>query len=72
MVRRITLTITDDEAEILLEALETDREIYLQSARDAVADGSHDLAIAFGHAADRICTFRSRLQREVAGSGFRQ
>ena len=50
MARLITITLSEAEAEIILEALDTHHDIYLQSARDAVADGSHDLAVTFGSA----------------------
>ncbi|MET0269470.1 MAG: hypothetical protein ABW173_03475 [Sphingomonas sp.] len=65
MTRRITISLNEEEAEIILDALDTDCEIYLQSARDAVADGSRDLALVFGRAADRICAFRTRFSREL-------
>jgi hypothetical protein len=65
MAKLINITLSEAEAEIILEALDTDRDIYLQSARDAVGDGSHDLALAFGNAAERIRTFRTRLSYEL-------
>lgn len=72
MKQHITIRLTDEEADLILEALEMDREIYLESARDAVADGSHELAVALSNAADRICTFRTRFQREIAGHRSRR
>jgi hypothetical protein len=72
VTKLITIKLSEAEAEIILEALDTDRDIYLQSARDAVAEGSHDLAVAFGSAADRICAFRARLCRELEAPRVRQ
>lgn len=68
----IQITLNESEAALILEALEMDQDIYLQSARDAVADGSHDLAMAFGTAAERICTFRTRLRRVLDRPPVRQ
>lgn len=50
----ITLTLTEDEADIVLSALEEDRENYLESARAAFADGDKAAGQAFGEAGDRI------------------
>ncbi|WP_156680621.1 hypothetical protein [Sphingomonas profundi] len=72
MTKTISVLLTEDEADLLLAALDTEREIYLQSARDACADGSHDLAVTLGNAADRVCAFRTRLLREMEGARLRQ
>lgn len=50
----ITLTLTEDEADIVLSALEDDRENYLESARAAFAEGDKAAGQAFGEAGDRI------------------
>lgn len=50
----ITLILTEDEADIVLSALEDDRENYLESARAAFAEGDKASGQAFGEAADRI------------------
>ncbi len=50
----ITLILTEDEADIVLSALEDDRENYLESARAAFAEGDKAAGQAFGEAGDRI------------------
>lgn len=72
MKQRITVTLSEEEATMILEALETDREIYLASARDAVADGSARLALTLQNAADRICAFRTRFLHQMSAQGRRR
>ncbi len=50
----VTLQLTEDEADIVLSALEDDRENYLESARASFAEGDKASGQAFGEAADRI------------------
>ena len=58
----ITLTLTEDEAEIVLSALEDDREGYIDAAREAFAEGDKINGTTFGEAADRIQLVASRLK----------
>ena len=58
----ITLTLTEDEAEIVLSALEDDRENYVEAAREAFAEGDKINGTTFGEAADRIKLVANRLK----------
>ena len=50
----LTLTLTADEAEILLDALETDLEAYQEATDDARAGGAAAEVAAFEEASNRI------------------
>ena len=54
MDETITLNLTADEAEILLDALESDLEGYEDASRDARADSAKADVAAFEEAAMRI------------------
>ncbi|TRW17711.1 hypothetical protein [Glacieibacterium frigidum] len=58
----ITLTLTEDEAEIVLSALEDDRDSYVEAAREAFAEGDKINGQTFGEAADRIKLVANRLK----------
>ena len=62
MAKSITLTLTEDEAEIILDALESDREGYIESAEDARKQGDRASTESFREAAGRIAVVRDRLQ----------
>jgi len=50
----IKLTLTEDEAEILLDALEADMEGYLESAKEARGNNIRADVKTFSEAAERI------------------
>jgi hypothetical protein len=50
----IQLTLTEDETEILLDALEADMEGYLESAKEARGNNNREDVKTFGEAAQRI------------------
>ena len=50
----IKLTLTEDETEILLDALEADMEGYLESAKEARGNNNRADVKTFGEAAERI------------------
>ncbi len=50
----IKLTLTEDEAEILLDALEADMEGYLESAKEARGNNNREDVKTFSEAAERI------------------
>jgi len=50
----IKLTLTEDEAEILLDALEADMEGYLESAKEARGNNNRADVKTFSEAAERI------------------
>ena len=61
----ITLTLTEDEAEIVLSALEDDAESYVDAAREAFAEGDKINGKTFGEAADRIKLLVMRLKAMI-------
>ena len=62
MSDEITLTLSEDEAEIVLSALEDDRDSYVEAAREAFAEGDKTNGQTFGEAADRIKIVANRLK----------
>ncbi|MGK2910195.1 MAG: hypothetical protein ACSLE1_10435 [Sphingobium sp.] len=61
----LTLTFTEDEAEILVDALETDLEGYEDSVKDARANGNRADVITFSEAANRIKVVRDRIRTAI-------
>ena len=66
MMTNYTFTFTEDEAEILVDALDADMEGYEDSVRDARANGNRGDAQTFGYAAARIKAVRDKI-RAVLG-----
>jgi len=66
-MKNLTLTFTEDEAEILVDALETDLEGYEDSAKDARANGNRADVTTFSEAADRIKVVRDRIRKAIDG-----
>ena len=62
MADNIKLTLTNDEAEILIDALEADLEGYLASAKDARASGNRADVATFTDAASRIQAVMTKIQ----------
>ncbi|NBC38036.1 hypothetical protein GTZ99_15890 [Novosphingobium sp. FSY-8] len=50
----IKLTLTEDEAEMIVDALEADMEGYLESAKEARGNSNREDVKTFGEAAERI------------------
>jgi hypothetical protein len=65
MTKPIQLTLTIDEAEIIVDALDTDLEGYLDAANDARANANRADVATFTEAADRIRAVRAKLQKLV-------
>ncbi|CAN5122143.1 hypothetical protein BH10PSE12_BH10PSE12_11530 [soil metagenome] len=63
----IALTFTEDEAQIIVDALETDLEGYEDSAKDARANGNRADITTFSEAAARIKAVRDRLRKAIDG-----
>lgn len=61
----ITLNFTQDEADIVLSALEDDREGYVEAAREAFAEGDKQAGKTFGEAADRIALVIAKVKAVV-------
>ena len=58
----ITLTLTEDEAEIILDALEADMEGYIESAKEARGNANRADVKTFSEAAERIQTLIARIR----------
>jgi hypothetical protein len=58
----ITLTLTEDEAEILIDALEADMEGYLESAKEARGNNNRADVKTFSEAAERIQALLNRIR----------
>lgn len=67
MNKSISLTFTEDEAEILIDALDTDLEGYEDSAKDARANGNRADVATFTEAANRIKVVRDRIRKAIDG-----
>jgi hypothetical protein len=50
----IKIALTEDEAEMIVDALEADMEGYLESAKEARGNGNREDVKTFGEAAERI------------------
>ena len=58
----ITLTLTEDEAEMIVDALEADMEGYVDSAKEARANNNRDDLQTFTEAAQRIQALMLKVQ----------
>jgi hypothetical protein len=67
MSKTISLTFTEDEAEILVDALDSDLEGYEDSVKDARANGNRADVQTFSEAAARIKTVRDRVRKAIDG-----
>ncbi|HET9428294.1 MAG TPA: hypothetical protein VFO69_08040 [Allosphingosinicella sp.] len=54
MPKTFNLALTEDEAEIIIDALEADLEGYVEAAKDARANRNRDAVVTFTEASDRI------------------
>jgi len=54
VTKAIKLTLTEDEAEMIVDALEADMEGYLESAKEARGNANREDVKTFGEAAERI------------------
>ena len=62
MSKPIKLSLTSDEIEILIDALEADMEGYLESAKEARGNNNRDDVKTFTEAAARIQALSAKLQ----------
>lgn len=62
----IKLTLTEDEVEILIDALEVDLEGYVEAAKEARGNNNRADVATFTEAAERIQTLMTRL-RDLVG-----
>ncbi len=62
MTKAIKLTLTEDEAEILLDALEADMEGYVESAKEARGNNNREDVKTFSEAAERIASLMTKIR----------
>lgn len=62
MPKTIKITLTEDEAEILVDALESDMEGYVDAAKEARGNGNREDVKTFTEAAERIQGLMTRLR----------
>jgi hypothetical protein len=62
MAKAIKLSLTEDEVEMLVDALEADLEGYVESAKEARGNGNRADVATFTEAAQRIQALVSKLQ----------
>jgi hypothetical protein len=65
MPKTIKLSLTEDEAEILVDALEADMEGYVEAAKEARGNNKRDDVETFTEAAQRIQALMTRIQEEL-------
>ncbi len=66
MTKPITLTLTEDEAELLIDALEADKEGYVESAKEARGNNNRADVQTFSEAAKRIEAMIAKIQALIA------
>lgn len=62
MASKFKIELTDDEVEIVIDALETDLEGYVEAGKDARANGNRDDVATFGDASKRISAVLEKMQ----------
>lgn len=65
MAKSIELKLTEDEAEIIVDALETDLEGYEDAAKDARANGKRSDVETFEEAAGRIRAVKDKVRKLI-------
>ena len=65
MPKTIKMSFTEDEAEILADALETDADGYDEALKDARANGQRADVATFTEAAQRIRAVLARVRAEL-------
>jgi hypothetical protein len=61
----ITITLTEDELEIIIDALESDLEGYVEAAKEARGNARRAEVETFTEAAGRISAVRDKLQAKI-------
>ena len=64
-MKTITLKLTEDEAEILVDALDTDMEGYLESAKEARGNNRRAEVQTFTEAAERIAAVKKMVEEAL-------
>jgi len=66
MAKSIKLSLTEDEVEILVDALEADLEGYVEAAKEARGNNNRADVQTFTEAATRIQALKSKLEELIA------
>ena len=66
MTKNVTLQLSEDEAEILIDALESDLEGYLDAAKDARANRDQNDVATFTEASNRISAVLEKVRALIA------
>ena len=62
MPKTIKLSLTEDEAEILVDALDADMEGYVEAAKEARGNNRREEVATFTEAAQRILAMKTKIQ----------
>ena len=62
MSKTIALKLTEEEIEMLIDALEVDQEGYVEAAKEARGNNSREDVATFTEAAERITTLMAKLR----------
>lgn len=65
MNEKLNFTFTEDEAEILVDALDADMEGYEDSIKDARANGNRSDVATFSEAVERIKAVRDKIKARL-------
>lgn len=65
MEKQVQISLTQDEIEMLVDALEVDLDGYVEAADQARGTGSRDDVTTFNEAAQRIQALKARLEAMV-------
>lgn len=65
MSRIITLKLTQDEAEIVVDALETDYDGYVEAMKEARGNNNRSEVETFTEAANRVRAVKDKVQAEI-------
>ena len=65
MAKTINLVFTEDEVEMLVDALEADMEGYVAAAKEARVKGNREDLTTFTEAAQRILALKGRLEELI-------
>lgn len=65
MAKTIKLSLTEDEAEIVADALEVDMENYLEAAKEARGNNQREDVKTFTEASERIATLLAKVREQL-------
>lgn len=65
MSKTVKLSLTEDEIEMLIDALEADAESYVEAAKEARGNNSRDDVKTFTEAGERIAALMAKLRELI-------